>query len=174
MKYMTNGGFQKNPQINLALTFSMVFLGLFWLLTFVLFISKLGFTPESIANYYRGSAVDFQPARNVNSMLEVSHGHAAMMVMVLLLITHLVIFTNGRPRNKRLIIIGVFSAGIINELSSWAIRFLAPSFALVKLVAFLSMQGLIFYILLKIIISLRIQPKVIKAAHDEHIYDSSY
>jgi hypothetical protein len=140
MKYMMNGAVHKNHLIRLTLSFTLFFLFLFWIINFFLFYAKMGFQPETVASYFAGSEENFQPARSSTSMLEVSHGHTAIMAVVLLLLTHLAVFFPIPLRWRVGLISLTFGSALLNELSGWLIRFLHPGFAWLKLAAFGTLQ----------------------------------
>lgn len=128
----------------------MFFIAGFICVNFLLFFSKMDLHPESIAAYYRGNEEEFRPARSYQSMIEVSHSHLPVMAIVLLLMTHLIIFI-PIPKGLKYILIGVtFGSAFINEASNYLIRFVDPLFTWLKIGAFLSFQSsmLILVILL--------------------------
>lgn len=138
---MQNGGFQNNPLMRLTLGLTLLFLTAFVVTNFALYFGKMNLNPSSVASYYRGSVGDFHPARSYQSMLEVSHGHLAMMALVFLLLTHLSVFTPFSKRTKVLLIIATFLSGLLDEGAGWLVRFVDPAFAWVKVAAFLTLQG---------------------------------
>lgn len=141
MKYLQNGSFQTNPLMRLTLGLTLVFLLLFVAATFFLYFERMDLTPRSVVEYYNGSEADYRPPRSYQSMLEVSHGHFAIMAVVLLLLTHLVIFAPVGRKWRLTLIIGIFAAALLGELSGWLVRFVHEGFALLKVASFLSLQG---------------------------------
>lgn len=141
MKYFESGSFQSSSLMRLTLGGTLLFLTGLWATAFGLYFSRLGLSPASVVAYYRGSEETFQPARTFGSMVEVSHGHFAMMALVLLLLTHLCIFVPGSRRLKTIAIVGTFGAAFLNELSGWLVRYVHPGFAPLKPAAFLASQG---------------------------------
>lgn len=150
MKYMNNGGFNRHPMMRTTLMLTMIFLLGFVAVNFLLFYSKMELTPASIASYYLGNEEEFRPARSYQSMLEVTHSHVPMMAVVILLLTHLVIFTPLSKAGKYIFILTAFGAAFLNESSNYLIRFVDPAFAWVKIVSFIALQSSI--ILLAVIL----------------------
>ncbi|HXG01420.1 MAG TPA: hypothetical protein VNL69_11550 [Bacteroidota bacterium] len=148
MKYMQTGSFQSHPLMRLTLSLTLLFLIGFVATNFALYFSRMSLDPASVVRYYNGSEEDFHPPRSVQSMLEVTHGHLPMMAMVLLLLTHLTIFTPFSRRTKTAFIVVPFLAGLLNEGSGWLVRFLDPGFAWLKVVAFVVLQGSLILLLL--------------------------
>lgn len=156
MKYMNNGGFNKHPMMQTTLLLTMVFLLGFVIVNFLIFFSKMDLTPASVASYYLGNEEEFRPARSYQSMIEVTHTHLPMMAVVLLLLTHLVIFTPFSKGGKYLFIFGSFFSALVNEGSNYLIRFVDPSFSWLKIFAFLTLQGnLIFLVSVLVIFIIR-------------------
>ena len=110
MKYMEQGGYQNNPLTRLTLWGTFVFLTGLWASSFGMYFTRMGLSPASVVSYYRGSEETFQPARTFGSMVESSHGHFAMMAMVLLVLTHLYVFVPGPRRLKAFFVAGTFGA----------------------------------------------------------------
>ena len=140
MKYMQTGGFQSHPLMKLTLNLTLLFLVGFWLTNWMMFGSKLGFSPASVAAHYLGSDADFMLPRTFQSMLEVTHGHLAVMAVVILLLTHLVIFAPFPGAAKVTLIVTAFLSAFVNEAAGWLIRYVSPSFSLLKLTCFFLFQ----------------------------------
>jgi hypothetical protein len=141
MKYLESGGPEKGGLMRLPLAGALLFLFGLWVSSFGMFFSRFSLDPHSVVTYYRGSEETFQSPRTFGSMVEVTHGHMAMMAVVLLLLTHLAIFLPVARKVKGAGIIGTFAAALLNEGSGWLVRFVDPSFAPLKLVAFFASQG---------------------------------
>lgn len=147
MKYLERGGFQNHPLMKLTLGLALVFLAGFWVTNLAIFSSRLGFTPAKIAEHYVGSEADFTPPRTLGSMLEVTHAHLAIMPVVILLLTHLLIFAPVPYRFKAGVIIASFGSALLDEGSDWLIRYVHPGFAYLKLASFLVFQTLLALLL---------------------------
>jgi len=141
VKYMESGGFQNHPLMRLTIGLTLVLLSGFWVTNLALYLSKMGLSPGSVVAYYNGSEEGFLPPRTVGSMVEVTHAHLAMMAVVLLLLTHLVIFAPFGKGLKLVFIWGTFTAAIASEAGGWLVRFVSPELALVKVLGFLGLQG---------------------------------
>jgi len=141
VKYMMNGGYGAHPLMRLTLGCTLLFVAGLWATNVFLFVTRMGFTPESIARYYLGSEAEFLPPRTAGSMLEVTHAHLAMMAMVLLLVTHLAIFLPWSMRVRILLVLGTFGSALLQEGSGWLVRFVHPAFAWLKIGSFLGLQA---------------------------------
>jgi len=141
MKYLQDGSHQQQPAMRLSLALTLVLLAAFWVSSFAMYFSRMSLSPASVAAYYRGSEETFQEGRTFGSMVESSHGHFAMMAMVLLVLTHLYLFVPGPKRLKAAFVGGTFAAAFLSEASGWLVRFVHPAFAILKPVAFLASQA---------------------------------
>lgn len=140
MRYMAKGGFQNHPLMRLTLGLTLLLLVGFWATNAGLYFSKMSLSPASVVSYYCGSEADFTPARSYGSMLEVTHSHLAMMAMVLLFLTHLVIFVPAPRGAKVAFIVVTFLSALTGEAAGWLVRFVSPGFAILKVVGFVSLQ----------------------------------
>jgi hypothetical protein len=140
MRYMQEGGFQNNPLMRLTLAFTLTLLVGFWSTNVAIYFSRMTLQPASVVSYYNGSEADFRPPRSAASMLEVSHMHLPMMGMVLLFLTHLVIFVPLARAARIAFIVATFSSAVLEEGAGWLVRFVSPSFAILKVVGFVGLQ----------------------------------
>jgi len=155
VKYLERGGFQSQSLMRATLGWTLVLLAGFWITNLVLFTSRLGFTPASVAAYYRGSEADFRPPRTAGAMLEVTHSHLPVMALVVLLLTHLLLFAPFSRRAKLLFIGGGFLSAFLDEGAGWLVRFVHPGFAWLKLAAFVSLQAILAFLLVSLAAFLR-------------------
>ncbi|MBI2069540.1 MAG: hypothetical protein HYT79_02980 [Elusimicrobia bacterium] len=154
MKYMQNGGFQHNPHMRLTLLLTCLLLAGLWVTNGLLYFSRMGLTPQSVVNYYLGSEANFTLPRTYQSMLEVTHMHLPMMALVILLVTHLLIFAPFSDRAKKVFISGTFLAAFLGEASGWLVRFVNPVFAWLKIVSFVTLECLFGFLLAALILFL--------------------
>ena len=150
MKYMQTGGFQKNPFMRLTLLLTALFLLGLWITNFALYFSKMGLTPDSVVSYYLGSEANYTAPRTYGAMLEITHMHLPMMAIVVLMLTHLLIFAPFKDRTKFIFIGATFGSALLNEGAGWLVRFVDPGFAVVKVLAFLSFQTLLGFCLVSL------------------------
>jgi hypothetical protein len=147
MKYMQDGGFQYNPLMRLTLGLTLLLLVGFWATNMGMYFSRMGLRPSSVVAYYNGSEEEFRPPRSAESMLETTHMHLPMMGIVLLLLTHLVIFVPMARGAKIAFIVGTFVSAALEEGSGWLVRFVSPAFAPLKVVGFLGLQAAIAFLI---------------------------
>jgi hypothetical protein len=141
MKYMQEGGFQKNPLMRLTLGFSLGLLLVFWVTGWAMYFQRMDLRPRSVVDYYNGNEAEFRNPQSASSMTETLHIHMAMMSVVLLLLTHLAIFVPLPQRTKVWLITATFVSALAEEGGGWLVRFVSPSFAPVKILGLLGLQG---------------------------------
>ena len=147
MKYMQSGGFSGNPFMRLTLGLTLVLLTGFTVSNFVLYFQRMDLSPESVVAYYNGDEEEFRPARSPQSMMEVTHGHLAIMALVMLLLTHLAIFLPISNSSKILLIVSAFASALFSEGAAWLVRFVDPLFAWLKIASFLFLQASLLILL---------------------------
>lgn len=144
---MQSGGFQGHPLMRLTLLWTLLFMSGLWASNAFMYFSRMSLTPSSVERYYLGSEEEFSQPRSAQSMLEVTHAHLPIMGVVVLMLTHLMIFSPYSDRFKRLFISASFLSALLSEGSGWLVRFVHPAFAWLKILAFLSFQGCLGFLI---------------------------
>jgi hypothetical protein len=147
MRYLESGGFQNQPLMRLTLGLALLLLAGFWVTNLALYFAHMNLDPASVVAYYRGDEASFQPPRSAGSMLEVTHMHLPMFALVLLLLTHLLLFVPMRFEGKVAFIVLAFGSALLSEASGWATRFWSPGFAMLKVGSFLLFQGMLAWLI---------------------------
>lgn len=147
---MQTGGFQNNPVMRLTLGLTLALLVAFTATNFMLYFAKMDLTPSSVVSYYNGNEEEFRHARTYQSMLEVTHSHLAMMALVMLLLTHLIVFAPLRRSGKITLIVAAFGSALMSEGAGWLVRFVDPAFALLKVLSFVTLQGSLLFLLVSL------------------------
>ena len=176
MKYLQSGGFQDKPLMRLTLGLALLLLAGFWITNLALYFAHMGFDPASVVAYYRGSESEFMPPRSAQGMLEVTHMHLPMFALVLLLLTHLLLFAPMRPAAKATFIVVAFASALLSEAAGWMTRFWHPGFALLKVAAFVIFQGSLAFLILGLVgflISGRRAPRHARRRHPRAHRDDS-
>ena len=101
---------------------------------------KMSLAPSSVVDYYLGSEDSFLPPRSAQGLLEISHFHLFAMGMLLLVLTHLVLFVPLAARTKAWLIVLPFVSALADEAAGWLVRFVSPHFAWLKVGGFLALQ----------------------------------
>jgi hypothetical protein len=142
MRFVVTGEWDRNTLLRLILGLFLVYMALFWLTNWVLWFQKMDLTPGSIVDYYRGdSSVEFgRPARPLGALVETSHFHLFAMGMLVMTLTHLLLFLPIPTKWKGILVMIAFGSALLDEGGGWLVRYVHPAFAWLKLVAFLSFQ----------------------------------
>lgn len=131
---------QEQPLVKLAVGFALIVLAGFIVSGFLLYFQHMDLSAPSVVSYFLGSEQDSRPARTYESMLNVTHAHTVMMGTMLLLLSLLLIRSPLSTTAKKMFIILPFASAILDEASSWLVRFADPNFAWLKIIAFLALQ----------------------------------
>ncbi len=97
--------------------------------------------PSSVVAYYLGDPEKFTSPRTYQGLLEVSHFHLFAFGMLLLVMTHLMLFVPLSGRAKAWLISVPFFAGVLDEGASGMVRYGGEAFAIAKVAGFLLLQG---------------------------------
>src|SRR5262245_30710002 len=143
MRYLQSGGFQNNPHLRRTLGLAIALLAVFWVSNAALYFVHMNLDPASVVAYYRGDEARFLAPRSAESLLEVTHMHLPMFALVLLLLTHLLVFAPVHNARKAALIVASFVSAMLMEGAGWLTRFVHPGFAWLKVIAFLVFQLLL-------------------------------
>ncbi len=108
----------------------------------VLFVLKLGGGAEGIRDFYLGSEERFTAAKSLAGILEVAVPHLVAVPLVLFAAAHVVGFARALPARAHEALVAIsFASASAGVLSSFAVRWLDPSFAWLKILAFAGLEG---------------------------------
>lgn len=141
MRFVVTGEWSRNRLLKVIVFCFLTYTLILWVTNFGLYFAKMGLTPGSVIEYYRGNDDKFLSPRSVQSLMEMLHFHSFAMGILLMTLTHLVLFVPISLRAKAWGIATAFFSGIGGELSGWGVRFLHPGFAYLKILCFLLLQG---------------------------------
>lgn len=141
MRFVVTGEWQRNRLLQTIVAIYALFVAGLWLTNALLYFQKMGLTPDSVTAYYLGDEERFLPPRSYQGMLEIAHFHLFAMGMLILVMTHLALFTPLANRVKAWLIALPFAAALLGEGAGWLVRFVHPAFAWVKIGGFLLLQG---------------------------------
>lgn len=140
MRFVITGEWSKNRLLQLIIVLFIVYVAALWLTNALLYFHKMGLTYASVTEYYLGSEEKFLPPRSYQGMLEISHFHLFAMGILLLTLTHLMLFVPLRPELKPWFVIIPFTSALCDEGGGWLVRFIHPAFAYVKIGGFLILE----------------------------------
>ena len=141
MRFVVTGEWSRNRLLQTIVVLYVLYVGGLWVTNTLLYFNKMSLTYSSVVEYYLGAEERFLQPRSYQGLLEVSHFHFFAMGMLLLVLTHLMLFVPISNRWKAWLIVVPFLAAFIQEGSSWLVRFAHPGFAYLKIAGFLTLQG---------------------------------
>lgn len=166
MKYLNEGGFESNPLMRLTLGFTLVLLLAFWSTSWLMYFQRMDLTPASVVAYYNGNEADFRAPMSLEGLVETTHMHMPMMGMVLLFLTHLLIFVPLARRLKVAAIGLTFLAALAEEGAAYLVRFVSPGFAWLKIGGLLLLQGVMAWLIVMLAVYLWRSARQQRAALD--------
>jgi hypothetical protein len=135
------GEWTRNRLLQRIVVLYAIYVAGLWLTNAMLYFSKMSLTYGSVVEYYLGSEERFLTPRSYEGMLEVAHFHLFAMGMLLLVLTHLMLFVPLAGRTKAWLITLPFLSALLDEGAGWLVRFVSPLFAWAKIAGFLLLQG---------------------------------
>src|SRR5512143_390302 len=150
MRFVVTGEWTRNRLLKVIVWCFLAYTLILWVTNAGLYFAKMSLTPSSVIEYYRGNEEKFLQPRSLQGLLETLHFHAFAMGILLMTLTHLVLFVPISMRTKAIGIAVAFSSGILGELSGWGVRFLHPAFAYVKIACFLLLEGSILWLVIAV------------------------
>jgi hypothetical protein len=140
MRFIVTGDWSRNQLLQVIVVLFTIYLALLWMSNALLYFQKMSLAPSSVVEYYLGNEEQFISPRSYQGLLEVSHFHLFAIGMLLLVLTHLMLFLPLRGRTKAWLISLPFLSGLLTEGAGWLVRYGGAEFAIVKVAGFLSLQ----------------------------------
>jgi len=147
MRFVVTGEWTRNRLLKAIVACFLAYTAILWVTNIGLYFSKMSLSPSSVVDYFRGNEERFLEPRSWIGLLEQLHFHSFAMGILLLTLTHLLLFVPLTMRVKALGICTAFGFGVTGELSGWAVRYLSPGFAYLKIGSFLCLQGVILWLM---------------------------
>lgn len=141
MRFIVTGEMDRNRLLQVIIALYAFYVSGLWATNLLLYFSKMGLSYDSVVSYYLGNEQQFLAPRSYQGLLEVSHFHLFAMGMLLLVLTHLILFLPVSGRVKAWLIALPFLSALLDEGAGWAVRFVHPAFAYAKICGFLALQG---------------------------------
>ncbi len=140
MRFVITGEWNRNRLLQTIVALYSVYVMGLWVTNLLLFFNKMSLSYTSVVEYYLGSEERYLSPRSYQGLLEVSHFHLFAMGILLLVLTHLVLFIPLKNHIKAWLVAVPFLSGIVDEGASWLVRFAHPGFAYLKITGFLLLQ----------------------------------
>ncbi len=140
MRFVVTGEWRENHLLRLILASFLVYVVIFWITNALLYFARMGLSYESVVAHYQGDAAQYLSPRSYLVLLEISHAHLFAMGILLLTLTHLVLFVPIGVPIKAALIVAAFVSALLDEAGGWLIRFGHPAFAYVKILGFAGLE----------------------------------
>jgi hypothetical protein len=140
MRFVVTGEWRENDLLRLVLGAFLLYVALFWVTNALLFFASMDLGYDSVVAYYRGVESQFRQPRSYKVLLEISHFHLFAMGILVLTMTHLVLFVPIPVPQKAVLIVTAFASALLDEAGGWLTRFCHPGFAWVKIGGFLLLE----------------------------------
>ena len=92
MRFIVTGEWSRNRLLQVIVLLYVLYVAALWVTNALLYFQKMSLSYESVVSYYRGNEELFLSPRSYQGLLEVSHFHLFAFGMLLLLMTHLMLF----------------------------------------------------------------------------------
>lgn len=139
MRFFISADIKKNTLLKLIVLFTVIFFVFLWITNLLLYL-QVGFSYESVVQYYLGSEEDFRPARSYLGMLEEAHFHFFAMAIILVTLNHLILFTKISNLWKLVLILLSYLSALGDIAGGWLIRYVSPEFAYFKIASLIGLQ----------------------------------
>jgi len=139
LRFFISPDITKNTLLKLIVAFTVLFFLFLWITNLLLYF-QIGFSYESVVEYYLGSEQDFRPPRSYLGMLEEAHFHFFAMAIILVTLNHLVLFTKIGNFWKLLLILSSYLSALGDIAGGWLILYVSPDFAYLKIASLLVLQ----------------------------------
>lgn len=140
MRFFVTGEQRRQSVLNTIVLLFLGYIALFWLSNALMYFHKMGLNPTSVVEYYLGSEEKFTQPKSYQSMLEVAHFHLFSMGILVVTLTHLLLFAPLSNGVKIGLTLTAFAAAVTDEMAGWLVRFAHPAFAYLKIAAFLALE----------------------------------
>jgi hypothetical protein len=92
MRFVITGEMNRNRLLQTIVVLYSLYVAGLWVTNTLLYFDKMSLYPSSVVAYYLGDEGRFMAARSAQALLEISHFHLFAMGMLLLVLTHLMLF----------------------------------------------------------------------------------
>jgi hypothetical protein len=140
LRFVITGEWRRNSLLQTIIILYALYVAVLWLTNAGLYFSKMSLTYTSVVEYYLGAEERFLTPRSYEGLLEVSHFHFFGMGMLLLVLTHLMLFVPLANGTRAVLIAMPFLSALLDEGGGWLVRFADPRFAYLKIAGFLLLQ----------------------------------
>jgi hypothetical protein len=154
MRFTVSSDWKDNQLLQLVLAWFLLFVALLWVTNALLYFSQMGLTPSSVIRHYRGDEAAFMQPRSFKVLLEITHFQLFAMGILVLTMTHLVLFVPLPNQVKAWVVSLAFASTLADESAGWLIRYVAPGFAYLKIAGFVVLQATLGFMIAAVVCTL--------------------
>lgn len=169
MRFVVSGEWTRHRLLKTIVWCFLLYTFILWVTNAGLYFSKMSLRPASVVEYYLGNPDRFMEPRSLRGLLETLHFHSFAMGILLLTLTHLLLFVPISLRIKAWGIATAFGAGLGGELSGWGVRFVHPAFAVLKVASFLALEGVLLWLMILVARALLLEQPSAYTQGDERL-----
>lgn len=147
MRFVVTPDWKDNQLLRLVLVWFLVFVALLWVSNALLYFAKMTLDPASVVAYYLGNEAQFSQPRSYQGLLEITHFHLFAMGILVLTMTHLLLFVPMANRRKAMVVSLAFGAALADEAAGWLVRFVSPVFAYLKVAGFVTLEVVLAFMI---------------------------
>ena len=141
MRFVVSSEWNRNRLLQVIVLLYALYVSILLVTNGLLYFEKMSLAPSSVVSYYLGNEAEFSSPRSYQGLLETSHFHLFAMGLLLMVMTHLMLFVPISGSIKIWLIVVPFLSGFLSEGAGWLVRFVSPDFAALKVAGFLLLQG---------------------------------
>jgi hypothetical protein len=123
---VVTGEWDRNRLLQVVVVLYCLFVALLWLTNWMLYFDSMGLTTASVVEHYLGNEEEF---------------HLFAMGMLMMVLTHLVLFIPVGSGLKIALIIVPFASALLEEAAGFLVRWGGPGFAWMKIAGVLLLQA---------------------------------
>jgi len=139
LRFFISNDIRNNQLLKVIIVFTLLFFLFLWLTNLLLYL-QIGFSYQSVVEYYLGSEESFRAPKSYIGLLEESHFHFFSMAIILVTLNHLVLFTSIPNIYKLILILSSFLSALGDISGGWLIRYVSPQFAYLKIASVIVLQ----------------------------------
>jgi len=139
LRFFISNEMNNNHLLKIIIAFTLLFFLFLWISNLLLYL-QIGFSYQSVVEYYMGSEESFRSPKSYIGLLEESHFHFFSMAIILVTLNHLILFAPIKNAYKLVLILSSFLSALGDISGGWLIRYVSPQFAYLKIASVIVLQ----------------------------------
>jgi hypothetical protein len=146
LRFFITGDIRRNTLLKLVIVLTLLFFFFLWVTNLLLYL-EIGFSYDSVVEYYKGSEETFRPPKSYLGLLQESHFHFFSMAIILVTLNHLILFARIGNLWKLFLILTSFVSAFGDIAGGWLILYVSPLFAYLKIASVIVLQASLAFLL---------------------------